>query len=155
MKGISRAFILVCITISIICLSGISQTVTATTPGQLELARNLGSSNQKVNEPTLISASTGVNYQPLRDALAARNFREADSATLFLMQQAADTDFLAGEDADNFPCEDLRIIDQLWLNYSNGKFGFSIQQEIYQNLDGTREYNPGIFLFLVASLGGK
>ena len=44
------------------------------------------------------------------------------------------------EDIDNFPCEDLSIIDQLWLNYSAMRFGFSVQREIYNSLGGTREY---------------
>ncbi len=95
-------------------------------------------------EPRLISSTTGVNYQPLRDALAAGNFREADEATRSLMLQATGREsegHLRFEDAVNFSCEDLRIIDQLWLNYSNGKFGFSIQQEIYQSLGRTSEYN--------------
>jgi eukaryotic-like serine/threonine-protein kinase len=42
---------------------------------------------------------------------------------------------------DNFPCVDLRTIDQLWVKYSNGRFGFSIQKRIYQSLGGTREYD--------------
>ena len=42
---------------------------------------------------------------------------------------------------DNFPCEDLRTIDQLWVKYSDGRFGFSVQKRIYQNLGGTRGYN--------------
>jgi hypothetical protein len=29
----------------------------------------------------------------------------------------------------------------LWLKFSNGKFGFSVQKEIYQQLGGTREFN--------------
>jgi len=45
------------------------------------------------------------------------------------------------KDIHNFPCEDLRTIDQLWLHYSNGKFGFSVQKEIYESLGGTTEYN--------------
>lgn len=31
----------------------------------------------------------------------------------------------------NFPSEPLKIIDDLWMKHSNGKFGFSIQKEIY------------------------
>ncbi|CCQ59603.1 GUN4 domain-containing protein, partial [Crocosphaera watsonii] len=43
---------------------------------------------------------------------------------------------------DNFPCEDLRIIDQLWVKYSNGQFGFSVQKQIYMDeLGGTKMYN--------------
>ena len=49
------------------------------------------------------------------------------------------------EDIDNFPCEDLRTINQLWLDYSNGKFGFSVQKEIYESLGGTTEYNQKVW----------
>ncbi len=34
-----------------------------------------------------------------------------------------------------------RSIDQLWVKYSDGKFGFSVQKRIYQSLGGTKEYN--------------
>ncbi len=33
-----------------------------------------------------------------------------------------------------FPCTDLRTIDQLWVKYSNGKFGFSVQRRIWQEV---------------------
>ena len=96
-------------------------------------------------EPTLISVSTGVDYQPLRDALAAGNFREADEATTSLMLQAADREsegWFFDENIDNFSCEDLRMIDQLWLGYSSRQFGFSIQLQIFQSISGgTSEYN--------------
>ena len=48
------------------------------------------------------------------------------------------------EDINNFPCRDLRTIDLLWVKHSNGKFGFSVQKEIYQSLGGTRQYNSKI-----------
>ncbi|NJO66941.1 MAG: transcriptional regulator, partial [Leptolyngbyaceae cyanobacterium RM1_405_57] len=35
------------------------------------------------------------------------------------------------EELLNFPCEELLAIDRLWVNYSNGKFGFSVQKKIY------------------------
>ncbi|MFM6400419.1 GUN4 domain-containing protein, partial [Planktothrix sp.] len=37
---------------------------------------------------------------------------------------------------NNFPCEDLRTIDQLWVKYSNGHFGFSIQKKIWLEIGG-------------------
>jgi hypothetical protein len=49
--------------------------------------------------------------------------------------------WLDTESIKKFPCEDLRTIDQLWVEYSNGRFGFSVQKRIYQSLGGTREYN--------------
>ena len=53
--------------------------------------------------------------------------------------------WLRKEDIDNFPCEDLRTIDQLWVKYSRGKFGFSVQKHIYQSLGGTRNYDREIW----------
>lgn len=32
--------------------------------------------------------------------------------------------WLRAEDIKNFPFEDLAIIDKLWVQYSNGQFGF-------------------------------
>ncbi|NCR59844.1 MAG: hypothetical protein GPJ01_19725 [Microcystis aeruginosa LL13-06] len=48
-------------------------------------------------------------------------------------------------DIDNFPCEDLRTIDQLWVKYSGGRFGFSVQAKIYRELGGTRQYNERVW----------
>ena len=45
--------------------------------------------------------------------------------------------WLGSEDIENFPCEDLRTINQLWLDYSDGKFGFSVMKEIYESRVGT------------------
>ena len=53
--------------------------------------------------------------------------------------------YLTVLDIDNFPCEDLRTIDHLWLHYSRGKFGFSVQTAIYRRLGCTREYNEGVW----------
>ena len=76
----------------------------------------------------------GVNYTRLRDLLAAGKWQEADWETKTVMDSAV----TGMERIDEFPCEDLRIINQLWLHYSNGKFGFSVQKEIYESLGGKR-----------------
>ena len=33
----------------------------------------------------------------------------------------------------------------MWVKYSNGKFGFSVQRKIYQSLGGTRSYDKKIW----------
>ncbi|WP_254445311.1 serine/threonine-protein kinase [Anabaena sp. UHCC 0204] len=72
-------------------------------------------------------------YYQLKNYLAAGKWREADEETRQVMLAVA-----TNENIDNLPCEDLRTIDQLWVKYSNGKFGFSVQKKIYQGLeDGT------------------
>ncbi|MCZ8201525.1 MULTISPECIES: caspase family protein [unclassified Microcystis] len=103
-----------------------------------------------LNQPgtTLISRSTGVNYTNLRDLLAAGKWKEADKETNRAMLQAAKREkegWFRDVDIDNLSCEDLRMIDQLWLSASKGKFGFSVQKEIYESLGGTREYNGEVW----------
>ncbi len=95
-----------------------------------------------------LKSERGINYTKLRDLLAAGKWKEADRETTETMLQAAGRvteGWLRVGDIDNFPCEDLRTINQLWLHYSDGKFGFSIQKGIYENLGGTREYNEEVW----------
>ncbi|GGA49701.1 hypothetical protein CYANOKiyG1_68940 [Okeania sp. KiyG1] len=87
-------------------------------------------------------------YFKLREFLAAKKWREADEETYEVMLQVAGRERegrLDVEDIDKFPCKDLHIIDQLWVKYSDGKFGFSVQKEIYQSLGGTREYGINVW----------
>ncbi|NCR58790.1 MAG: peptidase C14 [Microcystis aeruginosa LL13-06] len=117
---------------------------------QYDKAKAKPTSSPVLSQPrtTLISRSTGVNYTNLRDLLAAGKWREADEETTRRMLQAAKSEnkgFYDREDIQNFSCEDLGIIDQLWLSASNGKFGFSVQQEIYESLGGTRYYNEEVW----------
>jgi hypothetical protein len=95
-----------------------------------------------------LKSERGVDYTKLRDLLAEGKWKEADQKTGKVMCQAARREsegWLNVESIDNFPCEDLRTINQLWLHYSNGKFGFSVQKEIYESLGGTREYNAEVW----------
>ena len=86
-----------------------------------------------------LKSSVGVDYTKLRDLLAAGKWQEANLETDKVMKKAAD--YIDSSDIEKFPCADLRTIDQLWVKYSNGRFGFTVQKEIYQSLGGTREYN--------------
>ena len=89
-----------------------------------------------------------VDYTKLRDLLAAGKWNEADQETLYVMLQAAarrDRGWLNNDSIDKFPCKDLRTINQLWLHYSNGKFGFSVQKEIYESLSGTIQYDREVW----------
>ncbi|QIR40025.1 protein kinase [Tolypothrix sp. PCC 7910] len=103
--------------------------------------------NPKLEVDSLTSA-VGMDYKTLRDLLAAGKWQDADEETARVMLAVAKREkegWLYDEHLDNFPCEDLRTIDQLWLKYSNGRFGFSVQKRIYQSLGGTREYNEKIW----------
>ncbi len=94
-------------------------------------------------EVKLLSARR-VDYTRLRNLLTAGKWKEADRETLRVMLEATNQESrycLETTDINQFPCEDLRTIDQLWVNYSKRRFGFSVQKQIYQNLGGSVEYN--------------
>lgn len=74
-------------------------------------------------------------YRKLLEDLAAGNWREADEETAKIMLTVANRElqgYLNVEAIENFPCSDLRTIDQLWVQYSDGRFGFSVQKRIYE-----------------------
>ena len=78
-------------------------------------------------------------YQNLEKYLKKKQWYEADQETWKLMCKISDREdegFLDTEHIEAFPCEDLRKIDQLWVNYSNSKFGFSIQKKLWLECGG-------------------
>ncbi|NJL82528.1 MAG: GUN4 domain-containing protein [Chloroflexaceae bacterium] len=95
-----------------------------------------------------LPSEVNANYQRLHDLLAAQMFREADQETYLLVLKVTgreDKGWIRHTDIDEFPRLDLNTIDRLWLLYSNGRFGFSVQKRLYQQLGGTREYNETIW----------
>jgi len=95
-----------------------------------------------------VISAVGMDYINLRNLLAAKKWFSADKETARVMLKVAGKEkegWLDRKDIDNFPCEDLRTIDQLWVKYSNGRFGFSVQKRIYQSLGGTREYDEKVW----------
>ena len=91
-----------------------------------------------------IKSAQGVDYTRLRDLLAAGIWREADQETNCVILKAARREvdgWLDMESMDNFPCDDLRTIDQLWVKYSQGRFGFSVQKKIWLEVGGKDDDN--------------
>ncbi|MEG4836740.1 serine/threonine-protein kinase [Microcoleus sp. B9-D4] len=86
----------------------------------------------------------GVDYTRLRDLLAAGKWKEADEETLKVMLKAARQEkegWFTKDSIENFPCDDLRTIDQLWVKYSQGRFGFSVQKKIWLEVGGKVDYD--------------
>ena len=52
--------------------------------------------------------------------------------------------WLLVDNMKNFPCADLQLIDQLWLKFSGGRFGFSVQRKIWFEIGGTLEFDGDI-----------
>lgn len=82
-------------------------------------------------EDNLISEKA-VDYHPLQGFLKANKWREADYETYRVV--------ISIRSQDAFPCLDLGTIDRLWVKYSDGRFGFSIQNRIWKEVQHDNEY---------------
>lgn len=94
-----------------------------------------GSTNQNY-----LSSEVGIDYNSLQNLLAKGKWRKADEETWNLILKAAgreDEGWLTPEDIQNFPCTDLRTIDWLWHEHSNGYFGFTAQQRVWESVVGS------------------
>ena len=86
-----------------------------------------------------------IDYSQLENLLAAKKWEEADKKTFTILLQLCgevrnpDGSFVSQEGIKKLRCSDLIAIDDLWLKYSSGRFGYSVQQRIWQTLGGTRE----------------
>jgi hypothetical protein len=96
-------------------------------------------SAQPKTEPTgegeLISPETQTNYQELQKFLTQGNWRRANDVTYDLVLKIASRDqqgWLSIEDMTKLPCSDLKIINDLWTKYSQGRFGWSAQYPIFR-----------------------
>lgn len=89
----------------------------------------------KASENTsLISADSGNNYNRLNNLLSQQKWREANDETLTLLLSAgkrSDQGWLTPQSIQQVPCGDLQTMDELWREYSNNRFGFSIQLGVF------------------------
>jgi hypothetical protein len=51
-----------------------------------------------------------------------------------------DQGYLSMSDIRQFPGADLQLIDFLWVTYSEGKFGFSVQKQIWLEVGGKLDF---------------
>jgi hypothetical protein len=76
-----------------------------------------------------------VDYGKLTELLVAGHWKEADEETGTLMLKISCREhegWLNSEDIREFPYQDLCKINELWVKYSNGRFGFSVQRRIWK-----------------------
>ncbi|MBW4592607.1 MAG: GUN4 domain-containing protein [Brasilonema angustatum HA4187-MV1] len=100
-------------------------------------------STPPVNPSPPIS-TVGIDYSNLNKLLATGRWKEADEETKAIMLRVSGRETegcLDNETILKFPCQDLLTINQLWMKYSNGHFGFSVQKSIWQSVGG----KPGEF----------
>ncbi|MDE5069762.1 MAG: GUN4 domain-containing protein, partial [Trichodesmium sp. St4_bin8_1] len=84
---------------------------------------------RKADEETLV-----IFYQTRVIVPTVIAFRSIDSLGKFFLY-----------DDRKIPRSILEYIDQLWIKYSHGKFGFSVQEKIYQTLGGKGKYDREVY----------
>jgi serine/threonine protein kinase len=98
----------------------------------------------KPNAPVPLKSAKNIDYRELEQLLKTKQWYEADQLTYRLMLKASGREEQGGLDFDsvkNFPCADLRTIDQLWVHHSDGLYGFSVQKQIYVECGGKLDFS--------------
>ncbi|HEY9737117.1 MAG TPA: GUN4 N-terminal ARM-like repeat domain-containing protein [Trichocoleus sp.] len=86
-----------------------------------------------------MASERGIDYGPLQALLVAQSFEEADRVNMQKLCELAGPDaarrkWLYFTEVEQFPSTDLHTLDTLWQLYSEGKFGFSRQRQIWLGL---------------------
>ncbi|MGG6296698.1 GUN4 N-terminal ARM-like repeat domain-containing protein [Leptolyngbya sp. AN02str] len=81
-------------------------------------------------------SQSGVDFALLAQLLAKQEYQAADKLTLELMCQlvgdtALQRRWIYFTEVDKLSVADLRTINTLWLIYSEGRFGFSVQRDLW------------------------
>lgn len=93
-------------------------------------------------EDALTLVTDVERYQNLQRYLKTGKLLAADEETVRVILQEAGTpnrEDLTPDAVRQFPCSVLRVIDRLWITYTGGRFGFSVQLQLYQAVGGTLE----------------
>lgn len=111
---------------------------------------------------SLISQKTGIDYTKLRNLLREKKWSEADIHTYQLIEQIVKTAkqqnkhvFIELKTIAEFSCSDVRTVDYLWQKYSDDKFGFSPQQEIWQNVNQEGDFSTQTWRRFATEVGWK
>jgi len=87
---------------------------------------------------------SGIDYQPLQAALSEQAFEQADRGTSSILRQLAGPaaearGYVYFSEVPPISGIDLQTLDRLWLCYSRGRFGFSVQRRLLQGCGGRWE----------------
>lgn len=88
-----------------------------------------------------VSSGQGIDYAPMQRALAHQEFEEADRITSEILRQlagpaAVKRGYVYYSEVADFAAVDLESLDRLWVVYSQGRFGFSVQLRLLRSLAG-------------------
>jgi hypothetical protein len=105
----------------------------------LNLAYDCWLENKQAVLPETSARLQELCYAQLEQYMVAGDWKAADKYNYRLMIQVLGKrvgDCFTVEELMTFPCTDLLRIDGLWVQHSGGKFGFSVQKDIYVRCGG-------------------
>lgn len=81
---------------------------------------------------------SGASLETLRDKLAAGEWEAADAETRRLLcvlagEESVKRKWVYFSEVKFISVSDLTKVDSLWRQYSNGKFGYSVQKKVWNN----------------------
>jgi predicted chitinase len=94
--------------------------------------------------PVELISAKGINYRELEKLLKAKKWDKADRQTNGLILKLANQEknpWLKVEDVKGLSIKDLLTIDRLWVHYSDGLYGFSVQKQIYVECGGKLDFS--------------
>ena len=82
-----------------------------------------------------------IDYQPLQQHLLLEEFEQADRLTSAVLRQLAGDQavrrgYVYFSEVPPMSGVDLATLDRLWIVYSQGRFGFSVQWRLLQSFNG-------------------
>ncbi|XP_021291125.1 tetrapyrrole-binding protein, chloroplastic [Herrania umbratica] len=86
------------------------------------------------------STSQPISFDTLQHHLSTQNFRHADEETRSLLivlagEAAQKRGYVFFSEVQFISEADLKAIDDLWKQYSNNRFGYSVQKRLWQNVN--------------------
>ena len=89
-------------------------------------------------------SACGLDYAPLQRALMAQQFEEADRITSSLLRELAGPEavrrgYVYYSEVPPIASADLDSLDRLWVCFSRGRFGFSVQGKLLRSCNGRWE----------------
>lgn len=94
--------------------------------------------------PTKLPSDCGMDYVPLATMLASGQLAEADQFTRDALIKIAGSkdkgrDFVYWTEVKDIPSTDLATIERLWIKFSGGKFGYTVQKNKWRQSKGDFE----------------
>jgi hypothetical protein len=90
-----------------------------------------------------LKSSSNIDYSQLEELLRTKKYFDANALTIQIILFLSNRQQERWLDVDSIkfiPCEDLKRIDSLWVEHTDGKYGFSIRRKDIFNFNNEQSY---------------